>query len=106
MDRYSVPVLIGIMCVIFFLIGRTSKSVDPVIVTPDVSRYLSTIDSLKSVNKKYDDSISSIYHQIDSLKKKKVINKKKTQDGIIEIKNFTPDSRLRWRDSVRRANGL
>lgn len=86
--------------------GRSSHGTIEIPELPDVSKYTRAIDSLKSVNVKYQDSVKFAYDQIDSLKKKKVINKKKTQDGVNEIKKFTPDSRLRWRDSVRRANGL
>lgn len=107
MKDISLGILIIAIMVCIFMMGRQSVVQQQAILAgPDNSNLYKTIDSLKSVNKKIEDSIKVCYSKIDSLSKLKVINKKKVEHGIIEIKRFTPDARIRWNDSVLRANGL
>lgn len=94
-----------IICSVF-LMGRLSKKDKVEIVKPDMSKYVKAIDSLTNVNKFYKDSILVFKNNIDSLQKLRKRNNDNRNSGIEEIKNFTPDARYKWNDSVLRANGL
>jgi len=103
---YSVLSLIVVLLILMFFIGRLSrKQVDP-IPTPDISQYQKTIDSLVDIGHKRNDTILTLRKGIDSLSKIKRKGHKKIKSDIDEIQKFTPTSRDKWRDSVRRAEGL
>jgi tRNA A-37 threonylcarbamoyl transferase component Bud32 len=96
--------LFVIIVILTFFLGRVSNVVE--IKPPDVSSYQRSIDSLKSLNQDFQDSMKWTKILIDSLSKKKDINKKKVKNGIGQIKSFTPTTRQRWHDSTMSANGL
>lgn len=103
---YSVIALLVVLLILMFFIGRLSrKQVDP-LPMPDVSQYKKTIDSLVDISHKRNDTIFILRKGIDSLSKVKRKGHKKIKSDIDEIQKFTPTSRDKWRDSLRRAEGL
>lgn len=103
---YSLLALMCVLLILMFFIGRLSrKQVDP-LPMPDVSQYQKTIDSLTYIGHKRNDTIFILRKGIDSLSKIKGKGHKKIKSDIDEIKKFTPTSRDKWRDSVKRSNGL
>lgn len=99
-------VLVGIIVILVFIIGRNSGIKEAKSQMPDISVYVKRIDSLSGVNKKYQDSVWTAKVKIDSLNKAKVINRKKKDNEIDKINNFTPSDRQRWNDSVLSAAGV
>ncbi|MEK6879214.1 MAG: hypothetical protein AABY22_06370 [Nanoarchaeota archaeon] len=104
-DKAIISILLVLAVLIFFL-GRTSKSSPSPIPQPDISPYIKIIDSLKSDSKKRKDTIRMERLKFDSLSATIKINHKKVKNAIKAIDNFTPDSRDRFRDSVKSANGI
>lgn len=92
--------------VLIFFLGKLSVHEKPEIKLPDVSKYQKTIDSayleidkLKNINK-------TLLVSFDSLKLVRSVSLKKHSNETKEIKNFTPTTRNRWRDSVAKAEKL
>ncbi|CAK0764731.1 hypothetical protein CCP3SC1AL1_350014 [Gammaproteobacteria bacterium] len=104
-DKVLIGLFVALAIAIFFL-GRCSKKVIEPIIQTDISKYEMKIDSLANSNKSL--TVKNIYLLLkyDSLESKKVINHKKTASEINKIKFFTPDSRIKWNDSVLTAEGL
>ena len=99
-------ILFIILICLAFIIGRQSKK-DPVIIPqPDISGFVRAIDSLTILSKKRKDSIEIEHKRFDSLSSSIKNNHKNVNNEKVKIKNFTPDDRIRWNDSVLRANGL
>lgn len=104
-EKVIVGILIVLM-VIFFFIGRMSKTDPDPIPAVDVSHFYKTIDSLKDIGRRRDDTIRAERAKFDSLASARVKNGKTVKKHLDEIQKFTPTSRDRWRDSVKRTNGL
>lgn len=105
-NYYSMVSLVVVLLILVFFIGRLSKKQPDPIQEPDITHFQKTIDSLVDIGYRRADTINSLKHSVDSLAKVKTKSHKKLKSDIDEIKTFTPTSRLRWRDSVRRSNGL
>ena len=99
-------IIIALLFLVVFILGRNSKA-DPIQILPtDVSKYerKQSLDSvivrdLRIANIK----LSTIN---DSLKVKMSNNHKKVNSDVGKIKTFTYTSRNRWNDSTLRAAGL
>lgn len=102
----AITILIISLIALAFIMGRQSKPEPVIIPQPDISGFVRIIDSLTILSKKRKDSIDFEHKRFDSLSLVMTENHKKVNNEKIKIKNFTPDDRIRWNDSVLRANGL
>ena len=104
--KIIIAIIIVLLFLIMFMLGRNSKK-DPVQILPtNVSKYERKIDSLLGDGRKLKIEQIRLLTEIDSLKSIKVINHKKVKSDVQKIKNFTYTSRHRFNDSTLRANGL
>jgi len=98
--------MILVIMIAVFLMGRNSRKPEIIIEKPDVSKFEKKIDSILQINKCYQDSINHAYASIVEIARRKDDNIRRLKNELDEIKKFTPTSRNRWNDSVRRAAGL
>lgn len=104
--RVIIGILILLLFVVAFILGRNSKPDFAPPIQTDISKWVKKNDSLFTENKNLKEINKGLFISLDSLKAKKITNKIKTKSDVAKIKNFTYTSRHRFNDSTMVANGL
>lgn len=76
------------------------------VVPPDTQKYERKADSALNLMKRYRDSSRILQQEVKDLHAQLQRGHNTVKHEKEKIKNFTPDARLAWNDSVLRANGL